>query len=331
MPSTIRDVAQRAGVSISTVSRVLNNTAAVDPAKRERVEEAARALGYRPNPAALRLLGRRTGGIGVLLPYVAGDFFSAFLHGIDRVTSDRGYFLIVSSTHRDVSKFEAVARELDQRVDGMIVMSTEADASTVCEWLPPTLPLVFANTELGGASAEAVNLDNWGGAFRLTEHLIGQGHRDIAFLRGPGGAHDGQQRLRGYRDALAAHGLSPALEIEGDYTMEAGLAAVPPLLAAVPRPSALFAANDLSAFGALTGLREAGVRVPEDLALAGFDDIPLAEFAAPPLTTVHAPAREMGEHAISRLLRRLEAKQPPPPAHTLLQTDVIIRASTGKS
>jgi LacI family transcriptional regulator len=328
MPPTIRDVAQRAGVSISTVSRVLNKSAAVDEAKRERVEKAASDLRYRPNPAALSLLGQRTGGIGVLLPYIAGDFFSQFLHGIDRITSDNGYFLIVSSSHRNVTEFQAVIQGLNHRVDGLIVMSTEVPAQTVRDWLPHDLPLVFANTEVGDADVEAVNFDNEGGAFRLTEHLIAQGHQRIAFLKGPEGAHDGDERLAGFRAALKANGLEPALEIPGDYTMDAGLAGVAPLLAADPRPTALFAANDLSAFGVLTGLREAGLTVPDDLALAGFDDIHLAQFAAPSLTTAHVPASEMGQRAIERLLLRMQQQAKVPCTRALLSTDVIVREST---
>ncbi len=330
MVPTIRDVAKRAGVSISTVSRVLNNTASVDGAKRQRVEEAARHLGYRPNPAALSLLGQSTGGIGVLLPYIAGDFFSEFLHGIDRVTSDSGYFLIVSSSHRSVTEFQAVIQGLNRRVDGLIVMSTEVPAATVCEWLPNDLPVMFVNTDVAAPNIEAVNFDNEGGAYRLTEHLIEQGHRRIGFVAGPEGAHDGDARRDGFHAALRAHGIEPdpALEFPGDYTMESGLAVVPAVLATDPRPTALFAANDLSAYGALSGLRDAGLRVPDDIALAGFDDIRLAQFASPALTTVHVPVRELGQRAIERLLARIKGEAGPASSPLILPAEVVVREST---
>ena len=330
MVPTIRDVAQRAGVSISTVSRVLNNSAAVDEAKRQRVEEAAEALGYSPNPAALSLLGQSTGGIGVLLPYIAGDFFSEFLHGIDRVTSDSGYFLIVSSSHRNVKEFQAVLQGINRRVDGLIVMSTEVSAQVVCDWLPDGLPIVFVNTEVDREGIEAVNFDNRGGAYSLTEHLIEQGHRRIAFVAGPSASFDANDRLEGYRSALCDHGIEPdeAVEFPGDFTMEAGEAAVPDLLALDPRPTAVFAANDLSAYGVLNGLREAGLDVPGDVIVAGFDDIQLASLSSPTLTTVHAPVREMGLEAIERLLGMIKGADDRDRSSVTLPTRVIVREST---
>ena len=328
MVPTIRDVAQQAGVSISTVSRVLNNSASVDEAKRTRVEAAAAALGYSPNPAALSLLGQSTGGIGVLLPFIAGDFFSEFLHGIDRITRDNGYFLVVSSSHRSVKEFKAVIQGLNRRVDGLIVMSTEVPAATVRAWLPPGLPIVFANTEVDSETLESVNFDNRGGAYRLTEHLIEQGHRRIAFLQGAPDSYDGDERRAGFHAALAAHGLEAALELPGDYTMECGLAAVPHLLAADPRPTALFAANDLSAYGALGALRDAGLAIPDDLAVAGFDGIPLAQFASPALTTVRVPARAVGQRAIERLLARIKGTSGGTPVQSVLPTDLLVREST---
>ena len=329
MVPTIRDVAHRAGVSISTVSRVLNNSAAVDEAKRARVEEAAAALGYSPNPNALGLLGQSTGGIGVLLPYIAGDFFSGFLHGIDRATSDAGYFLIVSSSHRSVKEFRAVIQGLNRRVDGLIVMSTEVPAETVLEWLPSDLPITFVNTDVAGTDADAINFDNRGGAYAITEHLIDQGHTRIAHLAGPEVSFDAQERLDGFREALAARGLEPALVVPGDYTIEAGLAAVPAVFAADPRPTALFAANDLSAYGVLSGLRDAGLRAPHDLAVAGFDDIQLAHISSPTLTTVHVPVREMGRASIDRLLVRIRDKAAPP-GPAVLPTELRIRQSTAR-
>ena len=330
MVPTIRDVAQRAGVSISTVSRVLNNSAAVDEAKRARVEEAAAALGYSPNPNALGLLGQSTGGIGVLLPYIAGDFFSEFLHGIDRATSDAGYFLIVSSSHRSVKEFRAVIQGLNRRVDGLIVMSTEVPAQTVMEWLPADLPITFVNTDVAGTDADAINFDNRGGACAVTEHLLDQGHTRIAFLAGPEGSFDAQARLDGFRETLAARGLEPALVLPGDFTLESGVAAVPALLDADPRPTALFAANDLSAYGVLSGLRDLGLQVPDDLAIAGFDDIQLSRFSSPTLTTVHAPVREMGRAAIDRLLARIGDEEVADGA-TVLSTEVQVRQSTARS
>ena len=330
MVPTIRDIARRADVSISTVSRVLNKSARVDPLKRERVERIAADLGYSPNPAALSLLGQRTGGIGVLLPYIAGDFFSEFLTGIDLVTSQHDYFLIVSSSHRNVKEFRTVVREINRRVDGLIVMSTEVPAATVRGWLPSSLPVLFTNTDVDGTDAEAVNFDNEGGAFAMTEHLVAQGHRRIAFLKGPENSSDAQARLEGFHAALRAHGIEPdpALEFPGDFTMSVGAAAVDALLRLDERPTALFAANDLSALGALQRARELGLSVPCDLALAGFDDIPMSQMMSPSLTTVRVPVREMGLATIERLLARIGGA--PPAGATVHATEVVARGSTAR-
>ena len=330
MVPTIRDVAQRAEVSISTVSRVLNKSASVDEAKRQRVEAAAQELGYSPNPNALSLLGQSTGGIGVLLPYIAGEFFSEFLQGIDRTTQDSGHFLIVSSSHRKMTSFQAAIQGMNRRVDGLIVMSTQVSAETVKTWLPANLPVLFVNTEVEGTDVETINFDNRGGAYEMTKHLIGQGHQRIGFLKGPEGSYDALARLDGYRAALQDHGieLDAALEFTGDFTIESGLAVVPAILDVTPRPTALFAANDLSAYGAMRGLRDAGVQVPDDIALAGFDDITLAHFSSPTLTTVHAPAREMGQRAIERLLQQINGRSEGAHQPVVLPTHVIAREST---
>ena len=330
MVPTIRDVAQRAEVSISTVSRVLNNSAAVDVGKRRRVEAAADELGYRPNLAARSLLGQKSGGIGVLLPYIAGDFFQTFLQGIDRTTSDTGYFLNVSSSHRNIQEFQAVIQGMNHWVDGLIVMSTQIPAERVRAWLPESLPVVFVNTQAETAENEVINFDNRSGMRAVTEHLIHLGHRQIGFLTGPDGAYDGLERRDGYRAALQDHGIEPrpGLEFTGDYTMETGEAVVPAVLAASPRPTAMVAANDISAYGLIRGLSAAGLSVPDDLSVAGFDDILLAQFSAPALTTVRAPLVEMGQRAIERLLARIEGEPWSETEPVVLPTQLIARDST---
>ncbi|MEM6326509.1 MAG: LacI family DNA-binding transcriptional regulator [Bacteroidota bacterium] len=328
MIPTIRDVAKRAGVSISTVSRVLNNSASVHEDKKIRVRHAAEELGYRPNPVALSLLGQKTGGIGVLLPFVAGDIFSEFLHGIDRFTRDEGRFLMVSSTHRSDEEFKAVIQGYERRVDGLIVMSTQTPARDVIGELPTHLPAVFVNTDVDGAAVVAVNFDNRGGARRMTEHLLEKGHRRIAFVTGMASTYDAAEREIGFREALAAAGLSPALVLDGDFSMERGEALVLDLLASSPRPTAVFAANDDTAFGILTGLREAGLRVPQDMAVAGFDDSKLSQLAVPQLTTVRVPAQEVGRVAIERLAALIEGADGASLGLVTLPTEVVVRGST---
>ena len=330
MSSTIRDVARRAGVSIATVSRVLNKSASVSDVKRQRVEAAALELGYTPNPAARSLLGQSTGGIGVLLPYVAGDFFSEFLQGIDRATQEHRRFLMISSSHRNPNEFRAALSGLDKRVDGLLVMSTELAYDDLRDELLENVPVVFVNTRVDSPECDVINFDNEAGGRAAATHLIEVGHRRIAVVKGPEEAHDSQARFQGYRSALKAHGIpyDEALVFPGDYTHQAGFDAVSRLLALPERPTALFAFNDYSALGALRAANEAGLAVPDDLALVGFDDIPLARFTSPPLTSVRVPLRELGERAIHRLIARINGEDGPP-EQVMLPVEVVPRASTG--
>lgn len=330
MPSTIRDVASRARVSASTVSRVLNGTAGVKEAKRVRVQEAAEALRYVPHPAARSLSGRSTGGLGVLLPFVSGEFFAEFLGGVDRGARSSGHFLTISSTHRRASEFASALRALDKRVDGILVMSAEAPATAFEDALPVGVPVTFVNTVVEGTDCDAINFDNFGGAYAVTRHLVDQGHRRIAHVRGPEHSHDALERLRGYRAALAEAGIEAddRLVVGDDFSQEVGRAAVPTLLALDVPPTAVFACNDPAAFGVLRGLALAGLRVPDDMAVAGFDDTPLAQFTTPPLTSARVPAREIGERAIRRLVDR--TARDVSPEQVVLPVDLVVRESTDR-
>lgn len=327
--TTIRDVAERAGVSISTVSRVLNKTVPVAEDKRRRVEEAAEALGYTPNQVARSLLKKESGGLGVLLPYVSGEFFAEFLNGIDQATQQNGYFLMISASHRSVDELKVALHGMHQRVDGLIVMATEAETATLETLLPETMPLLLVNTDAQGLPFDALNFDNYRGGYLATEHLVEQGHRRIAMLKGPERAFDARERLRGYRDALRAHGVapSPELEIPGDYSPEAGYHAADALLALNPRPTAVFCANDQSALTLISALRNRGFDVPAWLSVVGFDDIPSAQYASPALTSVHVPIRELGEQTIERLLTIVRDPEAPP-EQRVLPVELVVRRST---
>lgn len=304
--TTIHDVAKQAGVSISTVSRVLNNTCRVSEGKRRRVLEVAEALGYTPNEVARSLLKKETGGLGVLLPFVGGEFFSEFLLGIDQATQQNGYFLMVSASHRSLKEMKWALRGLHQRVDGLVLMAPEGEAAMLQTLMPATPPLVLVNTEADGLPFDALNFDNRQGGLLAAGHLLGLGHRRIAMLKGPEGAFDARERLYGYRDALRAHGVdpTPALEIEGDYTSAAGVRAAEALMRMQPRPTAVFTANDQSALALVGALQSHGLKVPGDVSVVGFDDIPSAAYASPPLTSVRVPIRALGAAAIERLLER---------------------------
>ena len=325
MPTTIHDVARRAGVSISTVSRVLNDTSPVAVDKRRLVIEAVDALGYAPNPAARSLLSKQTGGLGALLPFVNGEFFSELLSGMDEEAQAHGRFLVVSTSHRRSAEFRNAARALDKRVNGLVVMAPEIDAAGAASILRTDVPVVFLNTQAGDdIPADVLNFDNYAGAHALTEHLLKAGHRRIAYVLGPASAWDAQERARGYRQAMAEAGAE-AVEFDGGYTREAGYAAARAVLAATPRPTAVVASNDYCALGIVSALHEAGVAVPEEVSVCGFDGLPSTRYAVPPLTTVHVPIREIGIQAIRRLVARLGDETS---RHDVVPVEVVHRQST---
>ena len=330
MTITIRDVAKRAGVSISTVSRVLNKTVPVAEDKRQRVEEAAEALGYTPNQVARSLLKKKTGGLGVLLPYVSGEFFAEFLNGIDQATQQNGLFLMISASHRNADELRVALHGMHQRVDGLIVMAPTVKAAMLETLFPNSTPFLLINTDAARLPCDVLNFDNHRGGYLATEHLLEQGHRRIAMLKGPEGAFDARERLRGYRDALRAYGVepAPALEIAGNFSPEAGFQAAEVLLSMDPRPTAVFCANDQSALTLISALQNRVLDVPEALSVVGFDDIPSARYASPPLTSVHVPIRELGEQTIERLLELVRGDDGTAPQQRVLPVELVVRHST---
>lgn len=335
MSPTIHDVARHAGVSISTVSRVLNGTSPVSEAKRQSVLEAVDTLGYAPNPAALTLLKKRTGGLGVLLPYVSGEFFAELLNGLDAAAQRHDYFLVVSTSHRRVDEFEAAIQAMDKRVDGLVIMAPELNTEEATSILQSETPALFINTYLDGLAVddpavEVLNFDNFAGAYALTQHLLERGHRRIALIKGPHGAGDARERARGYRTAMAEAGLDDTthLEFEGDYTQSAGYAAAREIAGLAPRPTAIVAANDYCAMGVLSALYTAGLTVPADVAVAGFDGIPSTHYTLPPLTTIQVPIRDIGARAIDWLVDRINENGQTFRRRSL-PVELVVRASTG--
>ncbi|HEX2222760.1 MAG TPA: LacI family DNA-binding transcriptional regulator [Thermoanaerobaculia bacterium] len=343
MAITIKEVAREAGVSVATVSRVFTGKGPVQEETRRRVLEVAARLRYLPNATARSLTTNKTGALGVLLPDLYGEFFSEVIRGIDLAARRRGYHVFVSSSHSDRSEVETVLRALRGRVDGLLVMSPEVDAQALQANLPAALPVTLLNTEWEGSDVPSLNIDNHGGAYAMARHLVGLGHRRIAFVEGAPGNYDARERLRGYRDGLR-DSVDPAvgaaeiasLEIPGEFSEESGYRAGAALLRLDPRPTAVFAANDAMAIGLLSALQEAGVRVPADIAVAGFDDIPIARFLTPALTTVRVGIAELGARALERLLAAVEnpeddANGPPggERRHEVLPVHLVVRGSCG--
>jgi LacI family transcriptional regulator len=300
--ATIHDVAAHAGVSVATVSRVLNGKEVVREETLRQVQAAAKALNYVPNVAARSLSIQRSQTIGIVLPDVHGEFFSEVIRGIDLAARHAGYHILVSGSHSDAGEMLEVLGAMHGRVDGLVVMAPDVAHDSLHQSLPSDLPLVLLNSTDGWRSA--ITIDNYGGARAMVRHLAELGHEHIAFLKGPAQNADARERLRGFRHAMRDLGVTATrrLEFAGDFTEESGHAAVRKILRTVPRPTALFAANDSMAFGALAALAEAGVAVPGEMSVAGFDDIPVARYVAPPLTTIRVDIADLGRRAFGLLL-----------------------------
>lgn len=332
MTITIRDVARESGFSVATVSRVFNNSGAVREETRRRVVAVGGQLGYTPNRAARSLITRKTHTLGVVLPDLHGEFFSEVIRGIDRTAQSDGYHLLVSSSHNHKTEIETAVAAMHGRVDGLVVMSPGIGARVLVPGLPRNLPLVLLNCDVDGEMLDAVSIDNYGGACAMVEHLLAIGHRRIAIIQGEAKNFDARERLRGYRDALREGMVerSTSLELEGDFTESGGYRATRRILELNPRTTAVFAANDSMAMGALSAFREAGVEVPSEIAVAGFDDIPIARYASPPLTSVRVPIAELGRRATRKLLDAMKQDGSHAGKQEVLPTELVIRSSCGE-
>lgn len=327
---TIKDVARRANVSVATVSRALNGHENVTEAVRQRVFSAAHELRYSPHHAARSLSSRRTRTIGVVLPDLYGEFFSELMRGIDQVARERGLHLLVSSYHGNPEEQGTALRAMRGRVDGLLVMSPYLDnVDALTDNLSHAMPAVLMNTRLPDAGIPALSIDNYGGARTLMRHLVENGYRRIAFIAGPEDNFDAHERLRGYRDAIAeALPDTKPWILPGDFDEASGHRAGRELLASKLRPDAVFAANDMMALGCLFAFNQAGLQVPGDVALAGFDDIPLSRYVHPSLTTMRVDITEFGGRALRALLDRPEQDDATVPAEVLLAPELIVREST---
>lgn len=331
--ATIKDVAREAGVSTATVSRVFNNVGPVDEETRKRVRHVARQLRYEPSALGRSLSTRRTDALGLLLPDLFGEFFSEVLRGSDLTAQRSHYHLVVSSSHNNKEEIRAALAMMRGRVDGLIIMSPHIDAETLNENLPHTLPVVLLNCYVQSNGFDALNVDNYGGAYAMVKHLLQHGHRRVAIIKGNQFNFDAAERLRGYRAAMRDHGgvADAQSEREGNFSEDAGFDAARALLALSSRPTAIFACNDSMAIGAMSALRDAGIQLPEEMALAGFDDVPIAPYLTPALTSVHVGIQNLGVKAIETLLHAVRHKNTHQKQQIVLQTKLSLRESCGCS
>ena len=335
MPLTLEEIAELTGVSRSTVSRVVNEQPNVRDQVRERVWQVVQQTGYQPHAAARSLVTRRTHIIGTIIPEAVtklftDPFFPLLLFGVTETCNAHKYHLMLSLFNGPADQEELYRRIVGGgNLDGVLVASAHVDDPLFPKLLQDGVPFVL----VGRHPDERVNyvdVDNVGGARMAVEHLIRLGHTRIATITGPASMAHGEDRLVGYRQALEAHHLpvDEKLIVEGDYTEPSGSMGAQRLLPA--SPTAIFAASDMMAIGALKALREAGLRLPDDIALVGFDDLQIAAAVEPALTTVRQPIERLGSMAVDLLLD-LIANSPngQSPVRMILPTQLVVRASCG--
>jgi LacI family transcriptional regulator len=327
---TIKDVAREAKVSVATVSRVLNGSGPVSDETKRLIREVAGRMRYVPHSGARSLITSKTETIGVLLPDLYGEFFSEVIRGMDDTAQKNGFHLLISRAYADRHGIETAIRAMRGRVDGVVAMSPDIDADALLN-LPSTIPLVLLCSVPKGDAIDSLTIQNCRGAREMVTHLISRGHRRIAIIKGAERNYDAAERLRGYRLALKEAGIErdSSLELDGDFTEAAGYSAAKRVLEMNDRPTAIFAANDSMAIGALSALKEAGVGIPDEMAVAGFDDIPLARYMDPPLSSVHVPICELGARAVDLLLHGITHKNDHARRRERVSTKLVIRRSTG--
>jgi LacI family transcriptional regulator, repressor for deo operon, udp, cdd, tsx, nupC, and nupG len=309
--ASIKDVAKLANVSTATVSRVLRNAGNVTEETKRRVLEAIEALNYQPNVLGRYLRRMETETVLVIVPDITNPFFSKVLRGIEAVALERGYRVLLGDTQNDVQLEEQYLNVLPQKqVDGMIFL-TARTRKELMEEMSRQFPIVLACEYLEGTDIPTVSIDNISSARKATEHLIGLGHRRIAHLTGPMDVILSRDRLRGYYQALAQHDIDvdAALVQEGDFSFESGYNVTLKLLALEKPPTAIFAANDAMAIGAIKAVRHRGGRVPDDVAVVGFDDIQMASIFEPGVTTIAQPMFDIGKQAMKLLLQLIDGEE----------------------
>lgn len=335
--ASIVDVARRAHVSPSTVSHVINRTRIVAAETRARVEAAIEALGYRPNALARSLRSGRSHTLGLVLPDSANPFFAEVGHAIEQAAFAAGFSVILCNTENDAEKEQRYVSLLTRRqVDGLVLVAAVERGDTLRALARHGLPVVAMDRERPDLRLDTVLTDHLQGGLLATRHLRSLGHQRIGCITGPADLSPSTLRLAGYRRALLEAGTADALGHpgdgalvrRGDFHPESGRLAALELLGLPRPPTAIFACNDLMALGVLRAAAELGRRVPEDLALVGYDDLDLAAYAGPPLTTVAQPKAEMGRATIALMIRRI-ADRTLPPVQTLLPVSLAIRRSCG--
>jgi DNA-binding LacI/PurR family transcriptional regulator len=328
MAHTMREVAKRAGVSLATVSRVLNNTQYISAETRRRVLEAVREFNYFKNVHARRLATGRSDLFGLVISEIANPFFPEIIRGYQAMAWNHGFDVLLCNTEYDRERTKAVMRKLRENdVRGVAIVTSSVDRDMASELTAAGIPLVFCNSGPASKLIGNICIEYEHGVKKAIQHVVELGHRRSAVIAGPADNRTAVTIKKALVSGLTARGLKPVCVLESNYRVDAGAAAVREVLSRPKIPTIVFCGNDLIAMGAMSALEESGVRVPEDVSVIGIDDIFFAFLARPPLTTISVPREQLGVKAFEALDRMLKLKR-----HTgsnyMLETDLVVRRST---
>ncbi|MFB7308223.1 LacI family DNA-binding transcriptional regulator [Streptomyces sp. NPDC056192] len=328
--ASIKDVAAEAGVSVATVSRVLNSHPSVSPDARARVLAAVDALGYRPNAVARSLRTDQTRTLGLIISDVLNPYFTALARAVEEEARALGYSVIIGNAdERPELQDHHVRTLLDRRIDGLLVSPTDGGSPQILDAVRGGTPMVFVDRWIPGVDVPVVRADGCPAVRDLVAHLHRLGHRRLAIIAGPAATTTGSERVEAFREALGAHGLPlPDAYIgQGDFQADSGRRATERFLALPEPPDVVFAADNLMALGALDAIRAHGLRVPQDIALAAFDDIPWFVHTDPPITAIAQPTGDLGRAAVRALVDVIEGR---PPQSVTLSASLVVRRSCGE-
>ena len=331
--ATIRDVARHAGVSMTTVSHVVNGTRTVSAEGRRRVEQAIEALGYVPSAVARSLKKQSTRTVGMMIPNSSNPYFAELARSVEDRCFAAGYTLVLCSTDDDARRQSVYLQVLsERRIDGLIVVSTGRDAELRQMLAGLTMPFVLVDREIAEPDCDLVETGHLNGGLLATRHLLSLGHERIACIGGPPGLAPSDQRIDGWRLAFTELGRAQARDgmlWRGDFTSQGGYEAMHAIARSSVAATAVFVCNDLMAIGALRAAHECGARVPDELSVVGFDDIELSAYTSPPLTTVAQPKGRIGALAVDMLLERISGRRSEG-RKVVLAPELRVRASTGR-
>ena len=332
MMATIKDVATEAGVSVTAVSRILNDPKYGSERARTSVFTAVKKLGYQPNNIARSMVQGKTRMIALVIPVVRNSFFTDVARGVEDVAHKYGYRVMLCNTDEDEIKQQSYLEALRGKIiDGFIIAAASDEDRDLKKIDRSQLPFVLIDRQPPGVTADAVVVDNRDGAYKATEYLLNLGHRQIGIITGRNDTLPGRERLRGYREALTAAGIAPveALTRDGRFTREGGYEAAQAILNAPVQATAIFASNNAMTHGCLKALVAAGIKIPRQMAVVGFDDADWAELFTPPLTVIRQPTYTMGTLAGEILFQRLGETTPSERKEIVLKPELVIRESCG--